>query len=270
MPYSIEDEQRAQDRLAQIWRVSNRRERLAIADRFEYGGSDDSKLRVMRRLLTGSIGDGQFINVTNYFKPYVTLDSPNAWNGERVPPFKIDGNAQIMSQIMYVREYDISPDDVILPDNARDTTIQAFEVHLNADAKSNDMRTLFEAYNRKVKEVLGRYSKIDPDSDHSSQTLAIAFSQNGVDELIELYDRRIEDPRPDTPYGIIVASTRSKYVGVKGKMKRAKPDSKTFQRSFPKAKLKSGKYAGRSKRDVMIEYSNRSYAAHRKKGGRLS
>ncbi len=252
MPYSISQEQAAQEKLAQIWWASSRTERLALAERFGYGGTDDSKLRAMRRLLTGSIGDGQFINVTNYFKPYVTLDSPNAWNGERVPPFKIDGNAQIMSQIMYVREYDDG-------DYTRPNTVQAFEVHLNADAKSNDMRTLFEAYNRKVKEVLGRYSKIDPNSDHSSQTLAIAFSQKGVAELIELYDRRIEDPRPDTPYGIIVASTRSKYVGVKGKMKRAKPDSKTFQRSFPK-----------SKRDDMIRYANRSYGQMTRSGGRLA
>ena len=266
MAYSLEEEQEAQEKLAEIWRISTRREKLAIADRFEYGGSDASKLRVMRRLLTGSIGDGQYINVTNYFKSYVTHDSPNAWDGKRVPPFAIEGNAQIMSQIMYVREFDISPDDT------RNTTLQAYEVHLNADAKSNDIRTLFEAYNRKVKEVLGRYSKIDPNSDHSSTTLAIAFSQEGVEELINLYDKRIKDPRPDTPYGIIVASTRSKYVGVKGKMKRAKPNSKTFQRSFPKTRLKKGKgkNKGRIKRDAMIEFANRSHAGHRKKGGRLA
>jgi len=251
MSYSISQERAAQDKLAQIWKASSRRERLSLATRFGYGGSDASKLRSMRRLLTSSISKGQYAVVTDYFRPYVTVDSPDAWKG-RLPSFAIKGNAQIMSQIMYVREYDDG-------DETRDNTLQAFEVHLNADGKSNDMRTLFESYNKKVKEVLGRYSKIDPNSDYSSSTLAIAFSQKGVEDLIKMYDYRIKDPRPDTPYGIAIVSTTSKYGGVKGDKKRLAPEGKTYQRSFPK-----------SKRDDMIEFANRSYSQMKRKGGRLA
>ena len=72
MAYSISQEQAAQEKLAQIWRASSRTERLALAERFGYGGTDDSKLRAMRRLLTGSFKLGSKADVTKYFKPFVT------------------------------------------------------------------------------------------------------------------------------------------------------------------------------------------------------
>ncbi len=121
------------------------------------------------------------------------------------------------------------------------------------------MKTLFEAYNARVKEVMGKYSKIDPSTDESGETLAIAFSQKGVEELIEMFDYRIDDPRPTTPYGIVIVNTRAKYVGPKGRGRRLRPVGRSYQRSFPRAK-----------RDDIIRYANQAYGQYRRKGGRLA
>lgn len=246
MAYSRADELAAQDKLAQIWQVSDRSERIALAERFDYGGTDASKLRAMRRLINSTVGPGQYATVTPYFKDYVTADDPLPWEGDRLPPFQIDGNGRIMSQIMYVRRFD-------------DGTLLSFEVNLNAKEVSSDVKTLFEAYNARVKEVMGKYSKIDPSTDESGETLAIAFSQKGVEELIEMFDYRIDDPRPTTPYGIVIVNTRAKYVGPKGRGRRLRPVGRSYQRSFPRAK-----------RDDIIRYANQAYGQYRRKGGRLA
>jgi hypothetical protein len=88
--------------------------------------------------------------------------------------------------------------------------------------------------------------------------------------LEDTYGSIIEIPKPRfSSYGIVLVSTGASYT------EEGQPVplvSKTFQRSFPKTRLKKGKgkNKGRIKRDAMIEFANRSHAAHSKKGGRLA
>ena len=110
MSYSIEDELQAQAKLAQMYQTLDRPGRLRLATRLGYSrGSDANRLRQVRRIVSSKVEPGKFVNVTSYFRDYVaTSDAPEplvvqsqAWKG-RIPPVTIEGNVQILSQVMYV------------------------------------------------------------------------------------------------------------------------------------------------------------------------
>jgi len=270
MPYSLEEEQAAQERLAEIWRISTRREKLAIADRFEYGGSDASKLRVMRRLLTGSFNLGAKADVTKYFKPFVTDANDEAWLGT-LPPYKLNTKAIIQSQVMYVTrdEYGSIAWEAPLP-----LSKEALGLPEKADVASKDIKKLFQDYSKVVKYSLGQYKGRKDFNETGEEVVGMAFSMKGAKQLKkhleDTYGSIIEIPKPRfSSYGIVLVSTGASYT------EEGQPVplvSKTFQRSFPKTRLKKGKgkNKGRIKRDAMIEFANRSHAAHSKKGGRLA
>ncbi len=236
MPYSLRQEQAAQERLAEIWRISSRREKLAIADRFGYGGSDASKLRVMRRLLTGSLKEGQYAVVTDYFKPFVTQEDPNAWSG-RVPPYSITQSYMLFSQVMYA---------------AMDSGgLLTWEAYLNTPSKKDSLVALFKLYNETVLEKLKQSPQV------SGRIEGIAFSKKGANALADYLEMVSGQPVvvPRADYGIALVPTKGTYKDGK----RQSLTSQTFQRSFPK-----------SKRDDMIRYANRSYGQMTRKGGRLA
>ena len=236
MPYSISQEQAAQEKLAQIWRASSRRERLALAERFGYAGSDDSKLRVMRRLLTGSLKEGQYAVVTDYFKPFVTQEDPNAWTG-RIPPYSVTQSYTLNSQVMYAA---IDGGGLL-----------TWEAYLNTPTKEESLPALFKLYNDTVLEKLKQSPQV------SGRIEGIAFSQKGANALADYLEiasgQPVVVPRGD--YGIALVPTR--FVYREGKRQPLQPQS--YQRSFPK-----------SKRDDMIRYANRSYGQMTRKGGRLA
>ena len=257
MPYSLGEEQAAQEKLAQIWRASSRREKLAIADRFEYGGSDASKLRVMRRLLTGSFNLGAKADVTKYFKPFVTDANDEAWLGT-LPPYKLNTKAIIQSQVMYVTrdEYGSIAWEAPLP-----LSKEALGLPEKADVASKDIKKLFQDYSKVVKYSLGQYKGRKDFNETGEEVVGMAFSMKGAKQLKkhleDTYGSIIEIPKPRfSSYGIVLVSTGASYT------EEGQPVplvSKTFQRSFPK-----------SKRDDMIRYANRSYGQMTRKGGRLA
>ena len=236
MAYSRADELAAQDKLAQIWQVSDRSERIALAERFGYGGTDASKLRAMRRLLTGNLQPGEYAVITDYFAPYVTQEDKEVWRG-RLPPFTIQDNHIVVSQVMYVA---IIEGDAI-----------SWEANLNPGVTSKDINTLFESYAAAVDEKMGQSANV------SGRIEGIAFSSDGARQLADYVERGFDSfigvPRAD--YGVALVPTKGKYV--EGKRKPLTPQ--TFQRPLPKAK-----------RDDMIRYANRAYGQYRRKGGRLA
>ena len=257
MSYSLRQEQAAQEKLAQIWRASSRREKLAIADRFGYGGSDASKLRVMRRLLTGSFNLGAKADVTKYFKPFVTDANDEAWLGT-LPPYKLNTKAIIQSQVMYVTrdKYGSIAWEAPLP-----LSKEALGLPEKADVASKDIKKLFQDYSKVVKYSLGKYKGRKDFNETGEEVVGMAFSMKGAKQLKkhleDTYGSIIEIPKPRfSSYGIVLVSTGASYT------EEGQPVplvSKTFQRSFPK-----------SKRDDMIRYANRSYGQMTRKGGRLA
>jgi len=257
MPYSISQEQAAQEKLAQIWRASSRTERIALAERFGYAGSDDSKLRVMRRLLTGSFKLGSKADVTKYFKPFVTDANEEAWLGT-LPPYKLEAKAIIQSQVMYVTrdEYGSIAWEAPLP-----LSKEALGLPENADVASKSIKKLFQDYSTVVKHSLGKYKGRRDFNETGEEVAGIAFSMEGAKQLKKLLEDRygavIEIPPPRfSGYGITLVTTSAAFSADKKRLAR---QSKTFQRSFPK-----------SKRDAMIRYANRAYGQMTRPGGRLT
>jgi len=261
MSYSISQERAAQDRLAQIWKASSRRERLSLATRFGYGGSDASKLRSMRRLLTGTLGKGQTALVTDYFKPFVTNLDDEAWTG-RTPSYTLTSLHTIQSQVMYVtqNEYGFSSWEAKL-----NLSWKGLGYKEKTQVSSMSITDLFSKYSKVVKHSLGKYRGRDDFNERGEDVVGIAFSQKGAEQL----KKYIEDlgyvvgskfiPKPFIPYGIGLVPTSSVFKKEGKKKVRQQHQTKTYQRSFPK-----------SKRDDMIRYANRSYGQMKRKGGRLA
>jgi len=250
MAYSRKKELLAQDRLAEIWQVSDRSERIALAERFGYGGTDASKLRVMRRLLTGTLKKEQAVNVSSYFDPYITDPTTDIWNG-RTPNLQLESNFKMNSYVMYAVE--------------EDGFFTTWEANLNVGWKilglpentptsSDSLDKLFSDYAKTASRSVGRYK-----GPKGENVVGIAFTMEGAREL----KRKIEDdhgaviaipPEADgRRFGIYMVSV---YPGRSG----VSMETKTYQRSLPKTIIKSGPYEGRTRRNAMIGYANRSYA----------
>ena len=250
MAYSRKEELAAQDRLAQIWQVSDRSERIALAERFGYGGTDASKLRVMRRLLTGTLKKKQAIDVSSYFDPYITDPMTDIWNG-RTPNLKLESKFGMTSYVMYVLE--------------QDGFVTTWEAWLNVGWKilglpentptsSNSMEQLFSDFAKPASRTVGQYK-----GPRGEKVAGIAFTMEGARELKrmleDVYGSVIEIPQRagGQQFGIYMKSV---YPDKAGK----RMETKTYQRSLPKTIIKSGPYEGRTRRNAMIGYANRSYA----------
>ena len=82
MKYSKKDERIAQRRLRDIYNKKNRKQRIELAERFGYGGSDASKLRVLRRLTAQKIPANRTVRLNQYYKPFTTDEDRNPWLGK--------------------------------------------------------------------------------------------------------------------------------------------------------------------------------------------
>ena len=81
MTYTEAQDRTAQRKLREIYNRKSRSERIKLAEKFGYGGTDASKLRVLRRIKAQVVPEGRLVKVNQYLKPFVTEDEPNPWDG---------------------------------------------------------------------------------------------------------------------------------------------------------------------------------------------
>lgn len=243
MAYSKNKLIEAQDKLSEIYSVMTRRERLALASDFGYGGTDESKLRSLRRISTGSLDKRQSAVVSRFFKPFITKDDPDAWLG-RVPPFELKSDYTIQSYVMTVK-------DEGGVDAAIENNINLSYAELNRSRRdsvaSTDLRQLFRDYSTIARQRV-----------ETPYALAIAFTDEGAREYIKQHNaspdvnNRISFPLKNRPFEISLISVFPPQSG-------QGTETKTFQRPIPKAK-----------QETVVKRVNRTYGQYRRPGGRLS
>ena len=243
MAYSKNKLIEAQDKLSEIYSVMTRSERLALASDFGYGGTDESKLRSLRRISTGSLDKRQSAVVSRFFKPFITKEDPDAWLG-RVPPFELKSDYTIQSYVMTVK--DEGGVDVVIENN-----INLSYAELNRSRRdsvaSTDLRRLFRDYSTIARQRV-----------ETPYARAIAFTDEGAREYIQKHNaspdvnNRIRMPRKNRPFQISLISVFPPQSG-------QGTETKTFQRPIPKAK-----------QETIVKRVNRIYGQYRREGGRLS
>tara|TARA_R100001079_G_scaffold58000_1_gene29656 strand:+ start:676 stop:1407 length:732 start_codon:yes stop_codon:yes gene_type:complete len=243
MAYSKNKLIEAQDKLSEIYSVMTRRERLALASDFGYGGTDESKLRSLRRISTGSLDKRQSAVVSRFFKPFITKDDPDAWLG-RVPPFELKSDYTIQSYVMTVK--DEGGVDVVIENN-----INLSYAELNRSRRdsvaSTDLRQLFRDYSTIARQRV-----------ETPYARAIAFTDEGARKYITQHNaspdvnNRIRMPKKNRPFQISLISVFPPQSG-------QGTETKTFQRPIPKAK-----------QETVVKRVNRTYGQYRRQGGRLS
>ena len=243
MSYSKNKLIEAQDKLSEIYSVMTRSERLALASDFGYGGTDESKLRSLRRISTGSLDKRQSAVVSRFFKPFITKEDPDAWLG-RVPPFELKSDYTIQSYVMTVK--DEGGVDVVIENN-----INLSYAELNRSRRdsvaSTDLRRLFRDYSTIARQRV-----------ETPYARAIAFTDEGAREYIQKHNaspdvnNRIRMPRKNRPFQISLISVFPPQSG-------QGTETKTFQRPIPKAK-----------QETIVKRVNRIYGQYRRQGGRLS
>ena len=243
MAYSKNKLIEAQDKLSEIYSVMTRSERLALASDFGYGGTDESKLRSLRRISTGSLDKRQSAVVSRFFKPFITKEDPDAWLG-RVPPFELKSDYTIQSYVMTVK--DEGGVDVVIENN-----INLSYAELNRSRRdsvaSTDLRRLFRDYSTIARQRV-----------ETPYARAIAFTDEGAREYIQKHNaspdvnNRIRMPRKNRPFQISLISVFPPQSG-------QGTETKTFQRPIPKAK-----------QETIVKRVNRIYGQYRRQGGRLS
>ena len=275
MAYTEAQERSAQRRLREIYNRKSRSERIKLAEKFEYGGSDASKLRVLRRITAQVVPEGRLVKINQYFSPYVTDDAPNPWDG-KYPDLSLDGQFHIVSSVMYVGE---------MPDG-----YQTWSQHLNTRSDAAWQRTRAKyriqmekrgeprkrvpvspptatepAFSSEIEYLFAKYAKdvvrafLPPDQGgynlpESGKIIAIGFSLEGNKQLVKKFAETGEDgsdgieidiPPPEgDEYGIALMPSRR---GVKQGEKVPQVWAYKYQRKLPKGK-----------RDFIIKYVNRA------------
>ena len=232
MAYTKKDERIAQRRLRDIYNKKNRRQRIALAEKFGYGGTDASKLRNLRRITAQVVPQGRQVKVNQYFRSFTTDDDPNPYRG-KTPNYELDGLFHVVSSVMFVAEF---PDGL--------TTFSNFINTSGEGSFSTDVRELFVKYGEDVVQKYKPVSEGGENLPESGKIVAIAFSLRGADELVSLIeDIAIPEPQGGE-YGISLVPSRK---GVRQGEKVPQVWAYEYQRSLPKAK-----------RDRIIEYTNRA------------
>lgn len=232
MAYTQKDERIAQRRLRDIYNKKNRRQRVALAEKFGYGGTDTSKLRNLRRITAQVVPQGRQVKVNQYFRSFTTDDDPNPYRG-KTPNYELDGLFHVVSSVMFVAEF---PDGL--------TTFSNFINTSGERSFSTDVRELFVKYGEDVVQKYKPVSEGGENLPESGKIVAIAFSLRGADELVSLIeDIAIPEPQGGE-YGISLVPSRK---GVRQGEKVPQVWAYAYQRPLPK-----------SKRDRIIEYTNRA------------
>ena len=275
MTYTPAQERSAQRRLREIYNRKSRSERIKLAKKFGYGGTDASKLRVLRRITAQVVPQGRLVKVNQYFKPYVTEDDPNPWDG-KYPDLALRGRFHIVSSVMFVAQRP--------PTDANDDGIETYSNHLNPRSdrawQSTRARRIIElqgegmprrvvpvspkaanepAFSNEVEYLFAKYAKdvmrsMKPPEDggynldESGKIIAIGFSLRGNQELVQMFEENgveLAIPPPEGgEYGIALMPSRK---GVKQGEEVPQVWAYEYQRKLPKAK-----------RDRIIKYVNRA------------
>ena len=249
--YSKKDERVAQRRLRDIYNKKSRKQRIELAERFGYGGSDASKLRVLRRITAQKIPAERTVRLNQYYKPYTTDEDRNPWLGKS-PDIFAGETAALETE--FGRKQLFSVVSVVMQVAEFAEGLESFSARLNAKGRigetdapaySSDIPYLLEKYGQ---DAADEYRPVDQGGARlpkSGRLIGMAFSDRGTQELRELIegvtgvDVGIPEPIGPDGYGIVlVPSTRRNLKGV---------GVYQYQRPLPK-----------SKRDAIIEYTNRA------------
>ena len=216
----------ARRKLAEMYAAADTRGRTKLGEDLGYSGKPENIRRSIRRLARARLGEGQKESLDAYFKDYVTYDDPDPRRHDRIPPYSIQGNAQIHAFVMQVAE------------DGRTYTSYIFT------GGSDSIRVLFDEF---AEEVISCFTN---EEDYQGLE-AIAFTPVGIAALVERWD--VEPPRePESNYGITLHNTRFAYVD----KKRQDMTAPTITgRQFPKRRRKE-----------MIQFINRSYGQRNRGG----
>ena len=249
MSYTDKEARIAQRRLRQIYNKKTRRERIKLAERFGYGGTDQSKLRVLRRITAQVVPQGRKVGLNSYFRGFADArDRPNPWKGTS-PDYELDGLFHIVSSVMYVASFGNNPEE---------GDITSWSSFLNTKGKIGT--TDDPAFSDDITQLLGNYGdrvagKFVPVAEGGEQLpgsgriIAIGLSDVGNREVFEYvldwFQFTIDIPEPQGgEYGISLVPSRR---GVKQGEKIPQVWAYNYQRPLPKGK-----------RDRRIAYTNRA------------
>ena len=219
----------ARRKLAEMYAAEDTAGRTQLGRNIGYKtGKPVNIRRSVRRLARARLGIGQKENLDAYFKDYVTYgEDPR--RHDRVPPYSIEGNAQIHAFVMQV-----------------DGDGGTYTSYMFTGG-SNSIQVLFDEF---TDEVLSRLS----DDERYKGLLAIAFTPVGIAALVKRWG--VTPPRePDHNYGITLHNTRFAYVD---KKRQGQTPPTMTGRQFP------NRPKGRRKK--MIQFINRSYGQRNRRG----
>ena len=209
----------ARRKLAEMNASEDTAGRTRLGRSLGYSGKPTNIRRSIRRLARARLGEGQKENLNAYFKDYVTYDDPDPRRHDRIPPYSIQGNAQIHAFVMQVAEHRGTYTSYIFTSG------------------SNSVQVLFDEF---ADEVISRFSN---EEDYLGLE-AIAFTPAGIAALVNRWD--VVPPRePEENYGITLHNTRFEYVD---KKRQDMTPPTITGRQFPKRRRKD-----------MIQFINRSY-----------
>ena len=216
----------ARRKLAEMYAAADTPGRTRLGRSLGYSGKPENIRRSIRRLARARLGEGQKENLNAYFKDYVTYDDPDPRRHDRIPPYSIQGNAQIHAFVMMVAE-----------DRGTYTSF----IYTGG---SNSIRGLFDEF---ADEVISRFS----DEERYLGLDAIAFTPAGIAALVNRWG--VVPPRePEHNYGITLHNTRFAYVD---KKRQDMTPPTITGRQFPKRRRKD-----------MIQFINRSYGQRNRGG----
>ena len=216
----------ARRKLAEMYAAAGTRGRTRLGRSLGYSGKPENIRRSIRRLARARLGEGQKENLNAYFKDYVTYDDPDPRRHDRIPPYSIQGNAQIHAFVMMVDE-----------DRGTYTSF----IYTGG---SNSIRVIFDEF---ADEVISRFS----DEERYLGLDAIAFTPAGIAALVNRWG--VAPPRePEHNYGITLHNTRFAYVD---KKRQDMTPPTITGRQFPKRRRKD-----------MIQFINRSYGQRNRGG----
>ena len=216
----------ARRKLAEMYAAEDTAGRTRLGRSLGYSGKPENIRRSIRRLARARLGEGQKENLNAYFKDYVTYDDPDPRRHDRIPPYSIQGNAQIHAFVMMVAE-----------DRGTYTSF----IYTGG---SNSIRVLFDEF---ADEVISRFS----DEERYLGLDAIAFTPAGIAALVNRWG--VVPPRePEHNYGITLHNTRFAYVD---KKRQDMTPPTITGRQFPKRRRKD-----------MIQFINRSYGQRNRGG----
>ena len=249
MSYTKMDERVAQRRLREIYNKKTRSERIKLAERFGYGGTDDSKLRVLRRVTAQVVPADRVVNLNKYYKAYTSSTDRNPWLGKYPDVVPGDTTAKntehgdkqlfhITASVMAVAEVS--------------SGVIAYSRRLNTKGKigettdpafSSDIRFLLEKFGRDAARKYLQPSEGGEVLPESGKLIFMAFTKAGAQDVVALANAAGFDIGVPTPeggeYGIVLAPS------TKRDMKAVRVYD--YQRPLPKAK-----------RDRIIAYTNRA------------